>query len=92
MMAMVLLVGPCYLSTRQALMVSGNKTHRSVCKSAKRFQSWNKKGGQDAPSNLFKGDVIKTSQHLPFHLPESLCTASNVEPKLHCTPVLLDKV
>jgi hypothetical protein len=91
-MAMVFLVSPCYLSTRQALTISENKTCRPVCESAKRFQSWNKKKCQDTLSNLFKGDIIKTSQHLPLHLIKGLCMASNAEPKLCCAPVLLNEV
>jgi len=32
---MVFLVGQCYLSTGQTLMIGGNKACRPVCKSAK---------------------------------------------------------
>ena len=44
------------------------------------------------PSNLFKGDVVETPQHLFFHLIEGPQTASNAEPKLHRAPVLLDEI
>src|SRR6266849_2517274 len=46
----------------------------------------------DAPSNLIKGDVIKTCQHFLLHLVKGLCMASDMEPKLRCTPILLNKV
>jgi hypothetical protein len=41
---------------------------------------------------LFKGDIIKTCQHFLFHLIKGPCTASNVEPKLCSTPLLLNEV
>ena len=46
----------------------------------------------DVPLNLFKGDIIKTLQHLLFHLLEGLHMASSTELKLCCTPVLLDEI
>src|SRR6266849_10368976 len=46
----------------------------------------------DAPLNLIKGDVIETCQHFLLHLVKGLCMASDTEPKLCCTPILLNKV
>ncbi len=43
-MAMVFLVGPCCLGTRQTLTIGKNKPHGSVCKSAKSFSAGIKKG------------------------------------------------
>ena len=91
-MAMVLLVGPHCLGTRQALMIGENKMHRPVSKSAKGFSAGIKKRKGDAPLNLFKGDVIKTPQHFPLHLLKGPCMASNAKLKFCCAPVLLDEV
>ena len=91
-MAMVFLVGPCCLCAGQTVTIHENKACGPVCKSAKRFQSWNKKRRGNIPLNLFKGDIIETCQHLRFHLPKSPCPASNAKLILHHTPVLLNEV
>ena len=41
---------------------------------------------------MFEGDVIKTTQHFPFHLLKGPCTASNAETEFRSTPVLLNEV
>jgi hypothetical protein len=56
------------------------------------FSVIKKKRNHNAPSNLFKGDIIKTCQHFLFHLIKGPCTASNAELKLCSTPVLLNEV
>ncbi len=91
-MAVVFLVGPHHLSTRQTLIIGRYKVCRPVRKSTKIFQTQNKKRSGNAPSDLLKGDVIKTAQHFHFHLTEGLRMASNTKLKLRCTPVLLDEV
>ena len=42
--------------------------------------------------NLFNGDVIKTTQHFPFHLVNGPCMAGNAESKFCCTPILLNEI
>jgi len=47
---------------------------------------------RNIPSDLFKGDVIKTLEHLLFHRIKGSCAASNMVAKLGCTLILLNKV
>src|SRR5216684_3860530 len=89
-MPMVLFVGPCRLSTRQSLTISGYKACRPVRESAKSLKPEIKKLNGHIPSNLFKRDVIKTPQHFCLHLQKGPRTASNAKLKLCCSPVLLN--
>jgi len=75
--AVVFLIGPRRLSTRQTLTIGRNKARRPVRKSTKIFQTQNKKRSGNTPSDLLKGDVIKTAQHFHFHLTEAPSTVTN---------------
>jgi hypothetical protein len=48
--------------------------------------------GRNVPLNLFKGDVIETTQHLSLHLLKRPRAASNTEAKLCRTPILFNKI
>ena len=48
--------------------------------------------GRNVPLNLFKEDVIETTQHLSLHLLERPRTASNMEAKLCRASILFNKI
>ena len=48
--------------------------------------------GRNVPLNLFKGDVIETTQHLSLHLLKHSRMASNTEAKLCHAPILFNKI
>jgi hypothetical protein len=58
----------------------------------KQFLVLKKKKGGNVPSNLFKGDVIETTQHFSLHLLKHPRVASNTEAKLCRAPILLNEV
>ena len=63
-----------------------------ICKEVLEMRNMKNIRNSDVLLNLFKGDIIKTLQHLLFHLLKGLHTVSSTELKLCCTPVLLNEI